>query len=128
MRNNGTLPSGADETRSLLKAIPENNGSSTLGHRGFAPNQYYGPENEILLREYWRAIYKHLWLVIGVTILVVLLATIYVAQQPDIYEAQALVQVDLQQELEDVEELIRMLTSIVKTTSENMQARDTLRK
>src|SRR5437763_179272 len=95
MRNNGKLVAGAEETRGLVKTTMEGNGAG-IGNGGSTPNQYYGQENEILLREYWRAIYKHLWLVIGVTILVVLLATIYVARQPDIYEAQALVQVDLE--------------------------------
>jgi polysaccharide biosynthesis transport protein len=53
-------------------------------------------ENEIHLLDYWRAIRKRLWLVAGVMILVTMLATIYMAQQPDIFEARARVQVDLE--------------------------------
>jgi polysaccharide biosynthesis transport protein len=48
------------------------------------------------LREYWRSIRKHLWLVIGVITIITMLAIVYMARQPDIYEARARVQVDLE--------------------------------
>lgn len=53
-------------------------------------------ENEINLLDYWRAVRKRLWLVVGIVVLITTLATIYVARKPDIYEAQARVQVDLE--------------------------------
>jgi uncharacterized protein involved in exopolysaccharide biosynthesis len=53
-----------------------------------------GPEGEIHLLDYWRAIRKRLWLVIGVAALISTLATIYVARKPDVYEASSRVQVD----------------------------------
>ena len=53
-------------------------------------------DNEIHLLDYWRAIRKRLWLVIGLVLLVTVLATIYVAQRPDIFQAEARVQVDLE--------------------------------
>lgn len=53
-------------------------------------------ENEIHLMDYWRAIRKRLWLVIGLMLLVTTLATIYMARKPDIYQATARVQVDLE--------------------------------
>src|SRR6266705_4065695 len=53
-------------------------------------------ENEIHLLDYWRAIRKRLWLVISIVVLVTMLATVYVARKPDIYEARAQVQVDLE--------------------------------
>ncbi len=59
----------------------------------------YGPEpvdGEVHLLDYWRAIRKRLWLVIGVAILMTTLAVIYVARKPDIYEAASRVQVDLE--------------------------------
>src|SRR2546425_9752770 len=66
-----------------------------------APHSYnYGvdpnAENEIHLLDYWRAIRKRLWLVIGIVVLVTMLATVYMARKPDIYEARARVQVDLE--------------------------------
>ena len=54
-------------------------------------------QNEAHLLDYWRAIRKRLWLVLGVVALVTMLAVVYVARKPDFYEAQARVQVDLEE-------------------------------
>jgi polysaccharide biosynthesis transport protein len=48
------------------------------------------------LQEYWRSIRKHIWLILGIVSLITVLAAIYMARQPDIYEAYARVQVDLE--------------------------------
>ncbi|HEX8292647.1 MAG TPA: Wzz/FepE/Etk N-terminal domain-containing protein, partial [Pyrinomonadaceae bacterium] len=48
------------------------------------------------LREYLRAVRKHLWLIVGITLLTTAAAAVYVAQRPDIYTAQTRVQVDLE--------------------------------
>ena len=53
-------------------------------------------ENEAHLLDYWRAIRKRLWLVLGIVTLVTMLAIVYVARKPDFFEAQARVQVDLE--------------------------------
>ena len=53
-------------------------------------------ENEVHLLDYWRAIRKRLWLVFGIVALVTMLSVVYVARKPDEYEAQARVQVDLE--------------------------------
>ena len=76
-------------------------GEAIVTSPAFSNNDYpngngYATQRNILLRDYWRAIYKHVWLVIGITVLVTTLAMIYMARQPDIYEAQARVQVDLE--------------------------------
>lgn len=47
--------------------------------------------------DYWRAIRKRLWLVIGVAVLATVLTAIYMARKPDVYLATAKVQVDLEQ-------------------------------
>ncbi len=47
-------------------------------------------------RDYWRAVRKRLWLVVGIVAVVTMLAAIYMARQADIYVAQARVQVDLE--------------------------------
>ena len=64
------------------------------------PTYNYGvdpnAENEVHLLDYWRAIRKRLWLVLGIVALVTMLAVVYVARKPDLYEAQARVQVDLE--------------------------------
>jgi len=64
-------------------------------YRGYG----YGPEageGEVHLLDYWRAIRKRLWLVIGVAVLITSLAIIYVARKPDIYEASSQVEVGLE--------------------------------
>jgi capsular exopolysaccharide synthesis family protein len=46
---------------------------------------------------YWRIIRKRFWLVIGIAVLMTTLAAIYMARKPNIYQAHATVQVDLEQ-------------------------------
>lgn len=53
-------------------------------------------ERRVPLRDYWGAIRKHLWLVCGLTVLITTIATIYLVRKPNIYDAQALVMVDLE--------------------------------
>ncbi len=55
-----------------------------------------GADGEVHLLDYWRAVRKRLWLVIGMAALITTLATIYVARKPDVYESSARVQVDLE--------------------------------
>src|SRR5690242_19838311 len=54
-------------------------------------------DNEVHLLDYWRAIRKRLWLVAGIVALITMLSVVYVARKPDEYEAQARVQVDLEE-------------------------------
>ena len=49
------------------------------------------------LVDYWRAIRKRLWLVIGIAVLVTTLTAIYMARRPNVYQATSKVQVDLEQ-------------------------------
>lgn len=49
------------------------------------------------LFDYWRAIRKRLWLVIGLAVLITTLVAIYMAQKPNVYVARARIQVDLEQ-------------------------------
>ncbi|CAN5383458.1 polysaccharide biosynthesis tyrosine autokinase [soil metagenome] len=60
------------------------------------------PSVGVQLMDYWRAIRKRLWLVIGIAVLMTTLAAIYMARKPNIYEAKATVQVDLEQTNQDV--------------------------
>ena len=53
-----------------------------------------GADHDVHLLDYWRAIRKRLWLVFGVTAIITVLAMIYMARKPDIYEADARVQID----------------------------------
>src|SRR5215203_6597499 len=71
-------------------------------------NGGYGAYREIYaaegmqLTDYWRAVRKRLWLVIGVTVLITTLTAIYMARRPNIYQARAQVQVDLEQSNPDL--------------------------
>ena len=54
------------------------------------------------LLDYWRAIRKRLWLVIGIVVLITTLTAIYMARKPNIFRANAVVQVDLEQNNPDL--------------------------
>ncbi len=71
--------------------IPVTNGNQYPGYRNV-----YAQEGFQFI-DYWRAIRKRLWLVIGIAVLITTLAAIYMAQKPNIYMAKAVVQVDLEQ-------------------------------
>ena len=49
------------------------------------------------LLDYWKAIRKRLWLVVGIAVLVTTLTAIHMARKPNIYAAVARIQVDLEQ-------------------------------
>ncbi|HEX6126339.1 MAG TPA: polysaccharide biosynthesis tyrosine autokinase, partial [Pyrinomonadaceae bacterium] len=49
------------------------------------------------LLDYWKAVRKRLWLVMGIAVLITTLTAIYMARKPNIYAAVARVQVDLEQ-------------------------------
>jgi capsular exopolysaccharide synthesis family protein len=53
-------------------------------------------QHEVHLIDYWRAIRKRLWLVLGLVALITMLAVLYVARKPDYFEAQARVQINLE--------------------------------
>ncbi len=51
-------------------------------------------EDKAHLRAYFRSVRKHRKLIVGITLVITATAAIYLAVKPDIYEAQALVQID----------------------------------
>lgn len=91
------------EPTQLTKHIASDGGfEKTLEHTGPAPlpRTPYGYDNakdrESHLRDYWLTIQKRLWLIIGVGILIPSLVAVILVRKPDIYEAQARIQVDLE--------------------------------
>ncbi len=52
-------------------------------------------ERKLGLRDYWLMVRCRMWLIMAITLLVTTLSVIYVAQQPDVYESEAGIQVDL---------------------------------
>src|SRR5213078_2609344 len=73
-----------------------------------APAERYGKYRDAAAAEgfqmldYWRAIRKRLWLVLGVAVLMTTLAAIYMARKPNLYRAQAVIQVDNEQNNPDL--------------------------
>ena len=65
-------------------------------HNGY--QRYWDAEGaeENHFKEYLRSVRKHLWLVIGITLVITSLVAIYETRQPDIFAAHARVQVDLE--------------------------------
>ena len=61
-----------------------------------------GLQEGFQLLDYWRAIRKRLWLVVGIAVLMTTLTAIYMARKPNIYKAAAVVQVDLEQNNPDL--------------------------
>lgn len=71
-------------------------------YRPAVPGQYpsYRGESattDFRLLDYWRAIRKRLWLVIGLAALITTLTAIYMARKPNVYASRSVVQVDLEQ-------------------------------
>src|SRR6188474_1503296 len=85
-------------TRELVKRESEVNSLDTPIDP--PPSYNYGvdpnADNDVHLLDYWRAIRKRIWLVLGIVGLSTMMAVVYVARKPDFYEAQARVQVDLE--------------------------------
>ena len=54
-------------------------------------------ESDVHLIDYWRAIRKRLWLIISIVLLMSMLTVVYVSRKPDIFEAKARVQVNLEE-------------------------------
>ncbi|MFN2596177.1 MAG: GumC family protein, partial [Pyrinomonadaceae bacterium] len=93
MNDNNTHPLGLPESQELDR--PARNSNLPSPHYG----GYYGAGEEAEenhVREYLRAVRKHLWLIIGIILSTTMAAAVYVAQQPDIYSAGTRVQVDLE--------------------------------
>ena len=88
-------------SRELIKTEPGLTAIERASESTGSPHPYnYGvdpdAESEVHLLDYWRAVRKRLWLVISIAVLVTMLSVIYVARKPDIYQAGARVQVDLE--------------------------------
>lgn len=77
-----------------LEALPELMGAQMP--TGYDAEPYGGSKTK-KLRSLWRAVRKRLWLIVAITLLVTAAVAVYMARQPDLYVAEARVQVDLEQ-------------------------------
>ena len=95
-----------NEPSDLVKALALR--TSALEHANESPRNGYatppiiaygeeaGPEGELHLRDYWRTIRKRLWLIIGLAVIVSTITALKQSRQPDIFQARARVQVDVE--------------------------------
>jgi capsular exopolysaccharide synthesis family protein len=72
-----------------------NNGDAALTHLSYGYDRDKESQGSHLL-DYWRIIRKHIWLIIGISVLIPTLVTIYLIRKPDVFEAQSRIQVDLE--------------------------------
>ncbi len=79
---------------------------TNIGYRGG-----YEHDNSQFL-DYWRAIRKRLWLVIGIAVLFTTLTAIYMARRPDIYQAKSTVQIGNEQANPDLVTSSRRLPAL----------------
>lgn len=59
-------------------------------------------EESVRFADYWRAVRKRLWLVIGIVIMIMTMTAIYMARRPDIFQAKAQLQVNLPKDNPDL--------------------------
>jgi len=93
-----------NESNQLTRATPAdgreplNIDSANRRGMNLQPSYSYDHEEDTgsHLRDYWKIIQKRLWLIIGMTVLIPTLVAIYMIRKPDVYEAQARIQVDLE--------------------------------
>ncbi len=89
-------PFALPESQDLDRPKPAAPPAALNPYTGYASYGDIEGSEENHFREYLRAVRKHMWLIVGLTLLVTAAAAVYVAQKPDIYTAQTRVQVDLE--------------------------------
>jgi polysaccharide biosynthesis transport protein len=55
-----------------------------------------GGDKGLHLLDYWRIVRKHLWLIVGISLFIPTLVAVFLIRKPDVFEAQARIQVDLE--------------------------------
>lgn len=88
------IVSTRDQDQGIALEPREKNGGDASSHVSYAYDD--GDQRGFHLLDYWRLVMKHVWLIFGITIIIPTLVAIYLIRQPDIYEAQARIQVDLE--------------------------------
>lgn len=81
-----------DEQNTLERL--ERNGGDATSHVSYTYDNV--DKQGVQLLDYWRIVRKHIWLILGISVLIPTFVAIVLIRQPDIYEAQARIQVDLE--------------------------------
>jgi polysaccharide biosynthesis transport protein len=77
-------------------ALERTNGGDDAGRSHLRYDYDNGKEQGLHLRDYWLIVRKHLWLIVGISVIIPTLVAIYMVRQPNVYEAHARIQVDLE--------------------------------
>jgi capsular exopolysaccharide synthesis family protein len=96
MKDINGQPFALPEPKDLERPTPAPTPAALPPYGGYSAYGDMEGVEENHFREYLRAVRKHLWLIVGLTLLVTAGAAVYIAQKPDIYTANARVQVDLE--------------------------------
>ena len=93
-----TKPEFKREAGGMIKKVTEVWDLDELEEKDIPPSAINHDDNGYSpqLRDYWRSLRQYRLLILSITLTGILLATLYMARQPDIYEAEARVQVDLE--------------------------------
>ena len=94
MKERSELTVNAPEDRDLVRPLDIKTLPNSSPYNAYRLDT--SAEESAHLLDYWRSIRKRLWLVIGIAVLITSLAAIYMSRKPDIFEAKAQVQVDLE--------------------------------
>lgn len=87
-----------EEKQELIKLPPDSRNGKSLEAPDWAYEYESEPdaEDRVRIGDYVRSVLKHLWLICGITVLATVAAAIYMARQPDVYQATARVQVNIE--------------------------------
>jgi polysaccharide biosynthesis transport protein len=96
MKENNGQPFALPEPKDLERPTPAPAPAALPPYVGYSAYGDADGSDDNHFREYLRAVRKHLWLIVGLTLLVTAGSAVYIAQKPDIYTAGARVQVDLE--------------------------------
>ena len=100
MRNSKEIVQRQTETVEIERPFETHIPASSNG--GYGAYRNINAQESFQLVTYWRIIRKRFWLVVGIAVLMTTLAAIYMARKPDIYQAHAIIQVDLEQSNPDL--------------------------
>ena len=99
MQQQPDIPQTNLGTTGLVSVRPPHSELEKNGHHERVRENYVYDLEETKgahLWDYWLVVRKHLWVIVGIAVIIPTLVTIYLARQPDVYESQARIQVDLE--------------------------------
>ncbi|MCM3874402.1 MAG: polysaccharide biosynthesis tyrosine autokinase [Pyrinomonadaceae bacterium] len=94
MKRSGDMIKASSDEREIRALVPYRESPPSSFPANDDPD--FDDEQVLGLRDYWGMVCQRLWLVLTITFLTTALALVYVARQVDVYEAEARIQVNLE--------------------------------